>query len=41
MSKLSETNTEIFNFFYWIVPEVIADFFIQIEHIFLNTRNEL
>ena len=27
--------------YYWVVPEAIADFFIQIKHIFLNTRNEL
>ena len=26
---------------YWVVPKVIADFFIQIKDIFLNTRNKL
>ena len=26
---------------YWIVPEVIVDFFIEIKHIFLNRGNEL
>ena len=26
---------------YWVVSEIIADFFIQIKPIFLNTRNEL
>ena len=26
---------------FWVVPEVIADYFIQIKRIILNTRNEL
>ena len=27
--------------FYWVVPEVIADLFIESEDIFFNTMNEL
>ena len=29
-----------FKFSYWVVPEVIADFFIKIKNIFLNTKNK-
>ena len=31
----------IYMWIYWVAPEVIADFFIEIKQIFLNTRNEL
>ena len=39
--NLQNKNNRMFIQMYWVVPEVIADFFIQIKHIFSNTRNKL
>ena len=38
---IQNSGIKLSSFSYWLVPEVIADFFIQIKHIFVNTRNEL